>query len=809
MHGLLFDLRYALRGLRRTPAFTVIVLLTLALGIGANSAIFSVVNSVLLKPLPYKDPDRLVTIFHDYPSLKLEAPVTAPGFRDYRDRTTSFEAMAVQSGWGANLTGGTEPVRITANRVTQQFFSVLGVAPAMGRPFLAEEEEPGNDRVVILGHGLWQRLFGGDAGVLGRMVSLNSEQYEVVGVMPRTFLDPWNQEAELWAPLAFTPAQLQSRNEYLMVTARLKPGITVERAQAELDALLEGIRRDDPSQANSFGLLAKPVVKVRTGNIRTALFVLLGAVGFVLLIACANVANLFLVRAAGRHREIAVRTALGAQRWPIIRQLLVESTILSVVGGALGLLIAWMSVRLLIGFNPGNIPRLEELTIDGRVVAFTAIVAVVTGLLFGVFPALRATRSNLHDSLKEGGRSGTGDRGGQLVRRTLVVAEVALALTLLVGGGLLLRSFARLADVDPGFNSRQLLTFAVSLPAAKYPSDTVRRGFLNEALVRLAALPGVQAVGAASVLPFSGGWSTGSFNVEGYQVGDGESSPWGDQRIVSPGYFEAMGTPLLAGRFIDDTDRPGGIRVAVVDDEFVRRFYRSNEDAIGKRFWFGSSTPTDSTLYISIVGVVKHARHEALDAEARVQLNRPFAQAGGLGGPSFVVRTTGDPMRMVPAVRAAIQEIDPDMPLARIRSMEEMIGTSMSQRRLSTILLGIFSGIALLLATLGIYGVMSYTVSQRTRELGIRMALGASREGVLRLVLSQGMMLAIIGVVVGLAGAFALTRVIASQLYDVKPTDPLTFVAVTVLLSSVALVASLIPAMRATRVDPMVALREE
>jgi len=472
-------------------------------------------------------------------------------------------------------------------------------------------------------------------------------------------------------------------------------------------------------------------------------------------------------------------------------------------------MLAWASIRLLVGFNPGNIPRIEELSIDGRVVAFTGIVAIVTGILFGVYPAMRATASNLNDNLKQSGRSGTSDRAGQIVRRALVVAEVALALTLLIGGGLLLRSFARLSNVDPGFDSRNLLTFTVGLPPGRYANDTARRAFFDESLMRIAALPGVRSVGAASVLPFSGGWSTGSFNVEGHVVGEGESSPWGDQRLVSPGYFETMGAPLLEGRVLDATDRQGALRVVVVDDEFVRRFYKPGESALGKRLWFGNPQPNDSTVYFTIVGVVGHARHEGLDADERVQVYRPIGQTGGLGGGNFVVRTAGDPMSMVSAVRSAIQEVDRDIPLARIRTMEEMIGNSMGQRRLSTVLLGVFSGLALLLASIGIYGVMSYTVSLRSRELGIRMALGASRHGVLRLVLRQGMQLAIVGVIIGLVGAFALTRVIASQLYGVTATDPFTFIAVTATLSTVALVASLIPAMRATHVDPMVALREE
>lgn len=809
MSALLFDLRYALRGLRRTPGFTVVVLLTLALGIGANSAIFSVVNTVLLKPLPYAEPERLVTIFHDYPALKLEAPVTAPGFMAYRDRNRSFTHVAVGTGWAANLTGAGDPERVSASRVSQQFFPVLGVPALLGRGFLPNEETPGQDKVIVVSYGLWKRLFAGEATAVGKRIALNGESYEVVGVMPDGFTDPWNRDAELWAPLALTPQQRESRNEYLSVTARMKPGVSLAQAQADLTALSKALAAENGGDGGGYGLLAKPVTRVLVGNIQKALWVLLGAVGFVLLIACANVANLFLVRASGRHKEIALRTALGAQRWPLVRQLLAESLLLSVLGGALGLALAWASVRMLVAFNPGNVPRLAELRVDSTVVLFTALVSVVTGVLFGVFPAMRATSSNLHETLKEGGRAGSADRVGQLVRRSLVVAEVALALTLLVGGGLLMRSFARLSDVDPGFNAQNLLTFNVGMPAAKYPTDTSRRAFVAEAITRLGSVPGVQSAAVASVLPFSGGWATGSFNVEGHVVPPDAPSPWGDQRVVSAGYFETMGAALVAGRQFGDNDRLGGVRVAIVDEEFTRKFYKPGESALGKRVWFGNPQPNDSTIFYTIVGVVRHARHEGLDAEPRVQMYRPYAQSGGGGGATFVLRTTGDPLQAVPAVRAAVKELDRDLPLANIRTMQKMIETSMGQRRLSTILLGTFSGIALLLATIGIYGVMSYTVSQRQRELGIRMALGATRDGVLRLVLRQGMTLAVLGVVIGLFGAFALTRLVASQLYGVEATDPVTFVTVTVVLTTVALVASLVPAMRATRVNPVEALREE
>jgi putative ABC transport system permease protein len=505
---------------------------------------------------------------------------------------------------------------------------------------------------------------------------------------------------------------------------------------------------------------------------------------------------------------VAIRTALGAKRWDLARQLLTESLVLSLVGGVLGLGIAYASVRALVAFNPGNVPRVDELSVDGRVVLFTFVVSIVTGLVFGLVPALQATRANLQGTLRDGSR-GVSDRGGQRVRRVLVVAEVALALTLLTGAGLLVRSFAALQDVDPGFNPRSVLTFNLALPRSKYPSDTAQRAFFDAMLPRLAAVPGVESVGATTNMPFGGNWSTGSFNVEGYTPPENANSPWGDIRMVSPGFFSALQVPLRRGRAFATTDGPSSPAVAVVDDEFVKRFYGAGVDPVGKRLWFGDDTPNDSTEYITIVGVVGHTAHEGLDADARVQLYMPYAQGGRTGGLDVAVRTRGDPMSFVTAVRSALQSVDRDVPLSRIRVLEELVAESMGQRRLSMILLGVFAGLALLLASLGIYGVMSYSVTQRSRDLGVRMALGAARGSVLGLVLRQGMVLAVAGVGIGLVGAFALTRLISSQLYAVKPTDPATFAVVAFLLLAIALVATFVPALRATRVDPVVALREE
>jgi putative ABC transport system permease protein len=813
MDTVLFDLRYAARRLRHSPAFTLVVVLTLALGIGANSAIFSVINTVLLRQLPYADPGKLVTIYHYYPSLKMEAPVSAPGFRDYRDRTHDFSGVAVESQWNVNLTGIGEPERLQGARVSAQFFATLGVAPLHGRVFRPDEDAMGHEHEVVLSYGLWQRDFGGESSAVGKQASLNGETYDIVGVMPPTFVDPWARLTEIWSPIALDPALFvpaNYTNEFMPLTARLKPGIPVEQAVRDMTAFAEQLKKENPNSfASSWTLELKTLDEVNTGPIRPALLVLLGAVGFVLLIACANVANLMLARAAARHKEVAIRTALGADRWSLVRQLLAESILLSCIGGTVGLAFAYASVRGLVAMNPGNIPGLAQLTIDGRVVLFTLVISVATGVLFGLVPALQTSREDLHVTLKEGGRAGTADRSGQLMRRVLVVSEVALALTLLTGGTLLVKSFAKLQGVDPGFNPHGVLTFGLALPAARYKTDTSRSAFYDAAIQRIAQVPGVKAAGATSVMPFGGSWSTGSFNVEGFVVPPNTNSPWGDIRIVAGDFFSAMQIPVLRGRVFDQSDAIASPRTAVVDEEFVRRFYKPGEEPLGKRIYFGPAAATDSTKYRTIVGVVGHTKHEGLDAAPRVQLYLPGSQMSGVNVMQVAVRTSGDPKTYVSAIRNAIHEIDHDMPMSQVNTLEVMVDNSMGQRRLSTVLLGTFAGLALLLASIGIYGVMSYTVAQRTRELGVRVALGASRQSVLGLVMRQGVTITLIGVSIGLAGAFGLTRVIATQLFGVKATDPATFGLVTVVLVAVAVAATLVPALRATRVDPLTALRED
>jgi putative ABC transport system permease protein len=814
MDSFLQDIRYSIRRLLKSPTFTLIVILTLALGIGANTAIFSAVNAVLLRPLGYGDPGRLVTIEHLYPSLGgMKAPVSVPGFLDYQ-RAASIQSMAVETNWAANLTGQGAPERLQGARVTGRLFTTLAVPALHGRALLPGEDSAGREHVVVLSYGLWQRLFGASGDVVGRSMSLNGESYQVVGVMPREFRDPQNRNVELWVPLVFRPEQMaddQRTTEYLNLVARVRPGVPLPQAAAEIRTMAEQLKRRYPdAYPPDWSLVTTPLAQHMVGDVRPALLVLLGAVGFVLLIACANVANLLLARAAARSKEIAVRTALGASRDRLIRQLLTESVLLALLGGVLGLFLAFWGVRAIIAINPANLPRADEIGVDGPVMVFTLVVSLLTGLLFGLAPAVHTAATDLHGMLKEGGRGAAGDRGGQGLRRMLVIAEVALALTLLTGAGLLIKSFARLQGVDPGFDPDRLLTFNLSLPASRYPSDTSQIAFFDQVIPAVSAVPGVRAVGATSVLPFSGGWTTGGFQIEGYQPPPKQPGPWGDIRVVSPGYFQTLGIPLRRGRLLTDQDRMGSVEVAVIDDEFVRRYW-PHQDPIGKRFTFGPPAgATDTTLreWIQVVGVVGHTKQEGLDAENRLQLYLPYGQSGR-AMLTFAVRTAGAPGQYVNQVRRAVQSVDPEQPLSNVRTMDELMSRSVGQRRLSMMLLSLFSGIALVLASVGIYGLMSYSVAQRSRELGVRIALGAERLDVLRLVLRQGMSLALTGIVIGVGAAFGLSRLIESQLYGVHATDPATFIAVAVLLGLTALTANLIPAWRATRVDPAVVLREE
>jgi predicted permease len=804
------DIRYALRRLLHNPGFSLVVVVTLALGIGANTALFSIVNGVLLRPLPFDQPDRLVALNHYYADAEgLEAGFAVPTFRDVNERLAIFDAFAVGQAWNANLTGMGQPERLVAARTTAQFFAVFGVPPMLGRTFVAGEDQAGRDKVVVLSHAFWQRRFGGDASVIGGHILLDGERHEIVGVMPAGFYNFFERRTELWAPLSFRAEQFADNlrtNEFLYATGRLSGGVPVARAQADTAMFADALKRDhQDSYSQRWTVRATALNELATRRIRPALLVLAGAVGFVLLIACANIANLLLARGASRRREVALRAAVGATRTDLVRQLLAESVLLALTGGLAGLVIAFGAVHLLLAVVPVDLLRGEAIGIDGSVLLFTLCTAAGTGLVFGIAPAIQGSRADLNDALKDGVRS-VSEHRGQWLRRTLVVAEVALALTLLVGAGLLIRSFARLQGVDPGFRPDNLITFSVALPRAKYDTPASRAQFFELLRQRLVTMPGVEAAGATSNVPFGGNWSTSSFYVEGHQTAEGQPGPWGDTRLITPGYHEAMGIRLIKGRCLTPADREGAGRAVVVDDEMVRRYW-AGADPIGKRVAF-QDPAAGNVDWITVVGVVEHTAHEALDAERRVQLY--FAhQSLPIPTMTFVLRTAGDPAALVSAARRAVLALDADQPIAQVRTMTEMMDEALGQRKLSLYLLATFAGLAMVLSAIGIYGVVSYDVTRRSQELGLRMALGAARTAVLTLVMRQGLTLALLGVALGVAGALALTRVLETQLYGVTKTDPATFGVVAALLTAVAAVATLIPAVRATRMDPIQVLKCE
>jgi putative ABC transport system permease protein len=815
MKDLLQDLRYSLRLLVKNYGFTLVALITLALGIGANSAIFSVVNAVLLKPLPYKEPERLVMMNHHYPKLDLKASVSAIGYQHYRDNNQTFENLTAFTNWQVNLTGSGEPERLSGITVTPTFFSTLGIDPARGRVFSSDEDKPGQNKVVVLSDGLWRRRFGADPNILNQTIVLNGESYNVIGIMPEGFQfgREFGQVVDLFAPLTFTDAQLQVRqwrSEFLTVLARLRPGVTLGQAQADMDSIADNVRQQyfgggDAADPNSWGLLLRSVHELVVGDIRPALLVLLGAVGLVLLIACANVANLLLARAASRQKEVAIRAALGASRMRMIRQFLTESVVLALIGGTLGTLLAVWGINALLKLNNNLIPRSQEIGLDSRVLFFTLGLSLFTGILFGLVPALQSSRTDLHDTLKEGGRSGSAATKRH-VRSVLVVAEIALALVLLIGAGLLIRSFTKLQDVNPGFTAQNLLVMQVALPGNQYDEPQKIDNFYQQALHNIESLPGVQSVGVASTVPMSGSNSSGSFSIEGRTVQPGEMSPWGNRWLAGATYFQTMNIPLIKGRYFDDRDVATSQPVAIIDETMQRKFW-ADEDPIGKRIAF-QRDPQGNPIWREIVGVVGHVRHRGLEGESPVQYYLPHRQLPN-GGMFVVVRTANEPSSLASAVRGSIQAADRELPVYRVTTMDQVVADSMTQRRFAMTLLGIFAAVALVLASVGLYGVMAYSVTQRTHEIGIRMALGARTADVLRMVVGQGMVLALIGLGIGLVAALGLTRLMTTLLFGVSATDPLIFAILPLVLAGVAMAASWIPARRATRVDPMIALRYE
>ncbi|HEY6186742.1 MAG TPA: ABC transporter permease [Pyrinomonadaceae bacterium] len=813
---LLRDLRYGARMLAKSRAFTLVAVLALALGIGANTAIFSVINAVLLRELPYAQPERVVRVWGTNSQQSVprgqgdyyDFNISPNDFIDWRAQNHVFESIAVFSSLGSvTLTGRDEPVRLRCPVVSTEFFTVLGVRPALGRFFLQEEEQQGKHRVVVLSHATWQGRFNSDPNIVGQTLTLNGSSYTIVGVAPKEFEHPRPNpatEPEMWRPLALQLEAVERNNHWLHAIARLKPNVTTAQAQAEMNLINAQLEQQYPDSNAGRGIRLSSLHEAMVGNVRSALGVLLGAVGFVLLIACANVANLLLARASVRQREMAIRAALGASRWRVVRQLLTESLLLALMGGVVGLLLALWTTDLLLKLGANEIPRLSEIRLDGWMLGFTALVTFVTGIIFGLVPAITSSKTDLNVSLKEGGRSDI-SQGRQNFRRLLVVSEVALSLVLLVGAGLMMKSFWRLQHVELGFNPENLLTMNIALPQTRYPDKSQAALFQEQLLERINALPGVTSAASVSILPLSGGNSCDGVMIEGRPPANPSDVPCVEVRDSSPDYFRTMGIPLIRGRGFDEHDRMDAPAVVVVNESFARRLF-PGEDPIGKRI--DHSAPGVTPVWREIVGVVGDIRHFGLDTEPRPEFYEPQMQAPGWGT-ALVVRSDSDPASLAAAIRGQLHAMDKDLPIYNLKSMRELVSESVAEPRFRTLLLATFAAVALLLSATGLYGVMNYWVTQRTREIGVRMALGAQGGDVLRMVVGQGMALAGAGVAVGLIASYGLTRVINSLLFGVTATDPLTFTVVPLLLCAVAFVASYIPARRATRVDPMVALRYE
>jgi putative ABC transport system permease protein len=802
------DLRYALRMLAKSPGFTLVAILTLALGIGANTAIFSVVNAVLLRPLPYPESNRLVFL-GEWSEQIPEMSISMANFNDWRNQNKVFESMVAYQNDNVVLTGRGEPERLRLRRITAGFFPTLRVKPIVGRELTPEDDKVGAARVALLGEGFWERRFGRDPSIVGQQLVLDAESYTVIGVLPARLHGSLRQ-TDIFASLWRLEDQLggeanRGNHPGIYAYARLKPGVSVSQARGEMQGIAQHLDELHPDSNGKDSVTLKPLLDAIVEDVRSPLLVLSFAVGFVLLIACANIANLLLARATERHRELAVRVALGATRGGLVRQMLTESVLLSLAGGILGLILAVWITAALVHATPRGVPRIDEASADVSVLAFTLGLSLVTGIFFGVFPALQASRADINVTLQEGGRSGTAGSRRTHLRDFLVATEVAISLMLLVGAGLMTKSLLRVFEADGGIDPTNVLTARFATPEAKYETDLKRRAFVAQLVAKVQSLPGVQAAGFKG--PLLGGWQS-AYQIDGRPAPKPGQYPSTDIGRVTPDAMRAMGMRLLRGRFFEDHDSEKSQLVCIIDETFAKQEF-ANEGPLGKRLANGGPPgPGQQIQWMTIVGVVAHVKNYGVDQASRVEMYVPEAQRPA-GGGSIVVRATGDPAALTSGIRAAVRSLDPDVPLYDVRSMEDIISESTASRRLSVVLIGSFAGLALLLAGVGVYGVMAYVVTQRGHEIGIRMALGADQRNILEMVLRQGFRLALFGIAGGLVGALALTHFLSSMLFHVSALDVETFALGAVGLGLVLLLACCLPARRATRVDPLVALRYE